>query len=45
MKTIHPDEILISLKQTPEEFIKGVCMAAAAKLYDIGKLPSGRAVN
>jgi len=40
-----PDEVLISLKETPEEFIKELCMAAAAKLYEVGKLSSGRAAE
>ena len=48
MKTIQitlPDEILISMKETPEEFSKELLMAAAAKLYEIGKLSSGRAAE
>jgi len=43
MKTIQitlPDEILISLKDPRE-----IRMAAAAKLYEIGKLSSGRAAE
>lgn len=48
MKTIQivlPDEILISMKETAEEFSKEIRMAAAAKLYEIGKLSSGRAAE
>jgi len=48
MKTIqieYPEEILISLKETPDEFIKEIRMAAASKLYEIGKLSSGRAAE
>jgi predicted HTH domain antitoxin len=38
-----PDEILISMKETPEEFSREIRIAAAAKLYELGKLSSGRA--
>jgi predicted HTH domain antitoxin len=38
-----PDEILISLKETPSEFSKDILMLAAVKLYQMGKLSSGRA--
>lgn len=40
-----PEEILISLKETPEEFSRDLLMLAAAKLYQMGKLSSGRAAH
>ena len=46
MKTIQidlPDEILPALKETPEGLSRQIRMAAAAKLYELGKLSSGRA--
>jgi predicted HTH domain antitoxin len=48
MKTLQiklPDEILISLKQRPEELSKQIRVAAAMKLYEMGKLSSGRAAQ
>jgi predicted HTH domain antitoxin len=48
MQTIQielPDEILLSLKQTPREISQEIRMAAAAKLYELGKLSSGRAAE
>ena len=40
-----PDEVLISLKKTPSEFSKDILMLAAVKLYQMGKLSSGRAAQ
>ena len=40
-----PDEVLFSLKESKEEFSKNLRMAAAAKLFQIKKLSSGRAAQ
>ncbi|MBI4517958.1 MAG: UPF0175 family protein [Deltaproteobacteria bacterium] len=48
MTTIHidlPDEISWSLKEAPQELAQEIRMAAAAKLYELGKLSSGRAAQ
>jgi len=40
-----PDEVLLSLQETPEGLSRVIRMAAAAKLYELGKLSSGRAAD
>jgi predicted HTH domain antitoxin len=40
-----PEEVLLSLKETPEGLSRIIRMAAAAKLYELGKLSSGRAAD
>ena len=48
MKTVEieiPEEIFISLKETPQELVREIRLAAAAKLYELGKLSSGRAAE
>ena len=40
-----PDSVLISLKETPEEFAKEAAKMLAVKLYEMGKLSSGRAAE
>lgn len=46
MLTIEcPQEVLVSLKETPETMEREIRIAAAAKLFEIGKLSSGRAAQ
>ncbi len=40
-----PDEILLALKATPDEFASRLCFAAAVKLYEMGQLSSGAAAQ
>ncbi|ETW95027.1 UPF0175 family protein [Candidatus Entotheonella palauensis] len=40
-----PEEVLLALKETPEGLSQIIRMAAAAKLYELGKLSSGRAAQ
>lgn len=40
-----PEEILVSLKESPQEFSKDILILAAVKLYELGKLSSGRAAQ
>lgn len=41
----YPDEILLSLKETQDDFSKELKRAAAVKLYELGKLSSGKAAR
>ena len=48
MKTIQieiSDELFLSLKESPEELSREIRRAAAAKLYELGKISSGRAAE
>ena len=40
-----PEESLISLKEQPASFGRELLMLAAVKLYELGKLSSGRAAE
>lgn len=41
----YPDEILVSLKETQDDFSEELKIAAAVKLYEMGKLSSGKAAR
>ena len=40
-----PDEILLALEATPDEFASRLCFAASVKLYEMGPLSSGAAAQ
>ncbi len=41
----YPEEILISLKESKADFSRELKIAAAVKLYELGKLSSGKAAK
>lgn len=41
----YPEEILISLKESKADFSRELKIAAATKLYELGKLSSGKAAK
>jgi predicted HTH domain antitoxin len=43
IKLVLPDEILLALKLAPEALVDEICLAAAVKLYELGRLSSGAA--
>jgi predicted HTH domain antitoxin len=48
MKTLQmeiPEAIFLSLKETPEQLTQEIRIAAAAKLYELGKISSGLAAQ
>jgi predicted HTH domain antitoxin len=40
-----PEAVLISLKEMPESIVQELRMLAAVKLFELGKLSSGRAAE
>jgi predicted HTH domain antitoxin len=40
-----PDEVLASLKETPSEIARELPLLAAVKLFELGRLSSGRAAQ
>ncbi|MBI3604543.1 MAG: UPF0175 family protein [Nitrospirae bacterium] len=45
LKIDYPDEILVSMKESKDQFASELKIAAAVKLYELGKLSSGKAAK
>ena len=45
LRISYPEELPASADQTPEEFEREVRFLVAAKLYELGRVTSGRAAN
>ena len=43
IKLSLPDEALVALKRTPDQMAEEIRLAAAMKLYELGRLSSGAA--
>lgn len=41
----YPDDLLLSLKESPEEFAAEARLLLAVKLYELGKVSTGRAAE
>lgn len=41
----YPEEVRLALNLSADEFVDEIRMAAAAKLYELGRLSSGRAAE
>lgn len=45
LKITYPEDLLLSLKETPEEFEKEARLLLAVKLYELGKVSTGVAAK
>jgi len=41
----HPDDLLLSLKETPEGFEEEARLLPAVKLFELGRISTGRAAG
>jgi predicted HTH domain antitoxin len=45
LEITYPEELLVSLKQTPHEFESEARLLLAVKLYEMGRISTGMAAN